>query len=114
MPPYAVRWHEGLLRILDQTSLPGRVRWLYLKDELDVREAICNLRVRGAPAIGLAGAYGICLAASRHAQGGTAVSDLLASLQQAHQLLESARPTAVNLAWALNRMKGVWTSILQT
>ncbi|MFM9030264.1 MAG: S-methyl-5-thioribose-1-phosphate isomerase, partial [Opitutaceae bacterium] len=67
MTPVALRWSgdaAGTLELLDQTLLPGRVSWLACRDVPVVIEAIRSLRVRGAPAIGIAGAYGTVLAAA--------------------------------------------------
>lgn len=90
------------LVILDQTLLPGEVKYLSLTRLEDIHEAIRALRVRGAPAIGVAAAYGLYLAA---AQAETEDPDIFcANLRQAGDYLNSARPTAVNLSWALERM----------
>lgn len=90
------------LVILDQTLLPGEVKYLSLSDVRDIHEAIRSLRVRGAPAIGVAAAYGVYLAAS---QTGTAdVDEFCRGFDGASRYLNSARPTAVNLSWALGRM----------
>ena len=92
----------GALVILDQTRLPAEVVYRRLRAPEEVREAIYELRVRGAPAIGIAAAYGAYLAV-RHASSRTrdGLSDALA---RAAAVIGSARPTAVNLAWALDRM----------
>ncbi|MGA2381074.1 MAG: S-methyl-5-thioribose-1-phosphate isomerase [Spirochaetia bacterium] len=90
------------LVLLDQTLLPGEVRYLRLTQPEEVREAIYNLRVRGAPAIGVAAAYGAYLGAFR--SRATDVPGIARDFQAASDLLKAARPTAVNLAWALERM----------
>ena len=72
-PPVAVRWHDGAaghLELLDQTLLPGRIVWLPCRDVETVVEAIQSLRVRGAPAIGIAGAYGLVVAAGEAIRAG--------------------------------------------
>jgi methylthioribose-1-phosphate isomerase len=93
----------GELVILDQTRLPNDVVYLRLSGTEDVWEAIRNLRVRGAPAIGIAAAYGAYLAV-RH--GSPESPEAAAALfRQAKRHLETSRPTAVNLFWALNRME---------
>lgn len=93
------------LVILDQTLLPGEVKYLALSKTEDIREAIYALRVRGAPAIGVAAAYGLYLAA---AQAGAGDMDAFcAAVRAAKERLNSARPTAVNLSWALERMERV-------
>ena len=93
------------LVILDQTLLPGEVRYLSLTTAEEVWEAIRALRVRGAPAIGVAAAYGLCLAAG---QPGTEDMGLfLTHLKDRAAYLASARPTAVNLTWALERLERI-------
>ena len=93
------------LIILDQTLLPGEIRYLELSRAEDIWEAIYTLRVRGAPAIGVAAAYGVWLLADQEDTGDMA---LFCQRFQAHKdYLNSARPTAVNLSWALNRMEKV-------
>jgi methylthioribose-1-phosphate isomerase len=90
----AVQWHGDHLRLLDQRLLPAEEQWLDCRDASAVTQAIKDLAVRGAPAIGIAAAWGVVLAAK---QG--------APLDQALAQLRAARPTAVNLMWALDRMK---------
>jgi methylthioribose-1-phosphate isomerase len=90
----AVQWHGNHLRLLDQRLLPAEERWLDCYDATAVTQAIKDLAVRGAPAIGIAAAWGVVLAA----QQGVALDQALAQLR-------AARPTAVNLMWALDRMK---------
>jgi methylthioribose-1-phosphate isomerase len=97
-----IDWSDGRLRLLDQTRLPQEEVWLTLADHRQVAEAIRSMRVRGAPAIGVAAAYGLALAA-----GATGVSDrdgLLVELRAAAEELAGTRPTAVNLSWALRRV----------
>lgn len=95
----ALRWHRGLLVAIDQAALPGRVRYLRLSSAADVAAAIKRLAVRGAPTMGVAGAYGVALEARR-------LSDraLMSSLAGAGARLARARPTAVNLKWAVERV----------
>ncbi|MEA2441630.1 MAG: methylthioribose-phosphate isomerase [Thermoleophilaceae bacterium] len=92
MSERGLRFEEGALLLLDQTALPAEERWLRLTSAAEVAEAIRRLAVRGAPAIGLAAAYGLALEQS---QGG--------EVEAAAELLRSTRPTAVNLAWAIDR-----------
>jgi methylthioribose-1-phosphate isomerase len=87
---------RDLVRLLDQRLLPGEEIWLELGDADAVAEAIRTLAVRGAPAIGVAAAYGLAVEARRGAT--------VARLRQASETLAHARPTAVNLAWAVRRM----------
>ncbi|HET7332661.1 S-methyl-5-thioribose-1-phosphate isomerase [Dyella sp.] len=90
----AVQWRGDHLRLLDQRLLPAEETWLDCRDYAAVIHAIKDLAVRGAPAIGIAAAWGVVLAAQ---QG--------APMEQALAQLRAARPTAVNLMWALDRMK---------
>ena len=100
--PRAVRWHDDAVRIIDQTLLPGEYREIDLTDVEDVVEAIQALRVRGAPAIGIAGALGLVASLKPHLILPQAeFQDRL--LQNARRIRE-ARPTAVNLAWAIDRL----------
>ena len=99
--------HENALVILDQTRLPNEIVMLHLTDIKDIRQAIYTLQVRGAPAIGIAAAFGLYLAAkSIHAKNSSELcEEFLARLHDAKEYLNSARPTAVNLSWALTRME---------
>ncbi|NLX53783.1 MAG: S-methyl-5-thioribose-1-phosphate isomerase [Planctomycetaceae bacterium] len=100
-----LRWVGGLagqLVLLDQTCLPGELREITCRDVSAVVEAIRALRVRGAPAIGIAAAYGLVLGLQPAAAAGT--DALFAALEETRQLLSASRPTAVNLNWALERM----------
>jgi len=100
----AVRFDDetGELVLLDQTALPGEVRYLRLSEPSQVREAIYELKVRGAPAIGVAAAYGVYLGVSRlSARDALSIERVF---EEARGLLQSSRPTAVNLTWALDRM----------
>lgn len=96
---------ENTLVLLDQTQLPNRVVLLRLTSQREIREAIRQLKVRGAPAIGVTAAYGIYLAALEFK--GENVSSFKAHFKAAKTYLAKARPTAVNLFWALNRMERV-------
>ncbi len=98
----AVEWENGRLKLMDQRRLPLHEEYLYLDTLMAVADAIRNMVVRGAPAIGIAAAYGVVLAArDRHgAQGAGWREGLPADLEH----LADARPTAVNLRWAVERM----------
>jgi methylthioribose-1-phosphate isomerase len=87
-----LRWEHGELLVLDQRRLPDEEAWVRCRTASDVAECIRSMTVRGAPAIGLAGAYGVVLAAR-------AGEDVVA----AADLLRETRPTAVNLAWAVDQ-----------
>lgn len=102
----AVEWREGALRLLDQRRLPAEERYLSLDSAAEVAAAIRDMVVRGAPAIGIAAAYGVVLAA-RHAHG-AAGADWPRAVEPEMEGLAAARPTAVNLAWALARMRRVF------
>lgn len=99
---------RSCLEILDQTLLPGTVKVLKLSSLEDIREAIRSLRVRGAPAIGVCAGYALALAASRIATED--YDTFAAELHRDKDYLATARPTAVNLFWALDRMERVVTS----
>ncbi len=93
----------GEMVILDQTLLPNRVEFLRLREQEAIWEAIHVLRVRGAPAIGIAAGFGAYLAARESRAEG--YDQFLKEFLEAKQYLASARPTAVNLFWALDRME---------
>ena len=98
-PTQHMRWigdaADGHLRLLDQTRLPGAVEYLDCKDVETVWQAIKRLSVRGAPAIGVAAAYGCVIGAQREA------------FDTAADYLATSRPTAVNLFWAIDRMRAL-------
>ena len=100
-----LRWAGDRLELLDQRLLPHRTDYVVCRDHAAVADAIRSLAVRGAPAIGCAAAYGIALAARRAVADGAA---LAAALPLAFDLLAVSRPTAVNLFWALSRMRRCW------
>jgi len=95
----------GCLRIIDQTLLPGELRQIDLLTPEQVREAIRALRVRGAPAIGVAAAYGVVIGLRTVLDAERTAFDR--RLHEVAAYLETSRPTAVNLAWALGRMQQV-------
>jgi len=97
-----VFWEDNQLKMIDQRILPGRFEVVSFKDHASVARAIKDMVVRGAPAIGAAAAFGLALAGYES----TAMSsrDLLNDLQAATNTLKAARPTAVNLAWAVDRV----------
>ncbi len=97
-----IAWSETGVRILDQTLLPGEERYLEISAVDEMVEAIQSLRVRGAPLIGVSAAMGLAAAASGSAQRGMLDRDWL---DAAIERLEASRPTAVNLRWALERMR---------
>ena len=98
----AIDWRGEALYLLDQRILPFEESWLPYTSAEGVAQAIRDMVVRGAPAIGIAAGYGVVLAArTRKAAGG----DWVAALEADFLLLADSRPTAVNLFWALNRMR---------
>lgn len=96
---------EKAVVIIDQTKLPGRTEIIRLKSAQEIWNAIYLLQVRGAPAIGVAAAFGIYVLAD--AMETEDYDAFLKEFQKQKEYLDSARPTAVNLSWALKRMEGV-------
>ncbi len=95
---------NGHAALIDQTLLPNEYRVIDIKDKKTMWEAIKKLQIRGAPAIGIAAGYGVILAMQEVADDAPAC-ELLDNLQASCDYLASSRPTAVNLSWALERMK---------
>jgi methylthioribose-1-phosphate isomerase len=107
-PIFTIRWSgdiDGHLVLLDQTRLPTETVYLRCRTVEDVWCAIRRLAVRGAPAIGIAAAYGVCLGVRS-----VAASDMHECVNDMCDYLATSRPTAVNLFWALNRMRRAGTS----
>ncbi|MBV9241961.1 MAG: S-methyl-5-thioribose-1-phosphate isomerase, partial [Acidobacteria bacterium] len=98
-----VRWTDEGVEMLDQRLLPTEEKWLLLKTYYDVAKGIKDMVVRGAPAIGVSAAYGIALGAKNFV--GTSVDDLAEELEYVCEVIGATRPTAVNLFWAIDRMK---------
>ena len=96
-----IRWSDGHLELLDQRLLPQREEWLSVTSYRQAVDAIRHMAVRGAPAIGVTAAYGMALA-GREIQA-SCISEFTARLQEIGDELRGARPTAVNLAWAVSR-----------
>lgn len=96
---------DGHLRLIDQTVLPTELKEIDCRSAEQVWMAIKLLRVRGAPAIGIAAAYGVCVAVSDHVE--ESLDSLKEKALEAADYLASSRPTAVNLFWALDRMRSV-------
>ncbi len=99
----SVKWEKGELVILDQTKLPDVTEFIKLDRVEDVWDAIFQLKVRGAPAIGIAAAYGLYVAVK--AVEADDSEEFLCALKRSSEYLASSRPTAVNLFWALKRME---------
>jgi methylthioribose-1-phosphate isomerase len=113
-----LRWTGETLELLDQRKLPFAVEYLACSTSDEVAAAIHALAVRGAPAIGIAAAWGVVLAA--RASDSNDAHGAAVELEPALQRLNAARPTAVNLAWALARMRGAlaradgnWREVLE-
>jgi methylthioribose-1-phosphate isomerase len=104
--PRTIEWREGgVVRLIDQTRLPFELVFDDCRTPEEIADAIRPLKVRGAPAIGCAGALGLALCAYHSRQ--TTVEGLLSELRSARDLLAATRPTAVNLFWALDRVMRV-------
>src|SRR5881397_1003774 len=95
-----IEWTGHAVRLLDQTRLPRETVYVEITDEKQMHDAIRRLVVRGAPAIGIAAAFGVYLG----------VKDDLGRLDQVCDYLATSRPTAVNLFWAIERIKRIATS----
>ncbi len=101
-----LRWRDGRLEMIDQRMLPSTLRYLQFDSAAAVADGIRSMVVRGAPAIGCAAAYGVALEALR-LQHQTA-AEFSAGLKTGFAALAASRPTAVNLFWALARMRNAW------
>ncbi len=97
-----VDWHNDRVQMIDQRAIPWELKTVEFEDYLGVAEAITNMTVRGAPAIGAAAAFGMVLAARQ--SSAKSIPDLMNDLQSAAIILKASRPTAVNLAWAVDRI----------
>lgn len=104
-----LRWRDGKLEMIDQRVLPATFEYLAYTSAADTAEGIRSMVVRGAPAIGCAAAYGVALEALRMRDA--APADFAAGLELAFAVLAASRPTAVNLFWALKRMRAVWDTV---
>jgi methylthioribose-1-phosphate isomerase len=97
-----IEWKDGVVVIVDQTKLPNEVVWVEMKNSDDVASAIKEMKLRGAPLIGVAAAYGLALTAF-HSKAKTR-DDLMKELESSAEVLRKTRPTAVNLFWAIDRI----------
>ncbi len=100
-----IEWREDKIILLDQTRIPWEEKYLELTDVPGICEAIKALRIRGAPAIGVAAAYGLALGAQSIETA--SIDDFLKELGEITKTIAATRPTAVNLFWALDRMNRV-------
>src|ERR1044072_71553 len=101
-----VKWTDDGVAMLDQRLLPTEEKWLMLRTYNDVAAGIKDMVVRGAPAIGVSAAYGIALGAKQFV--GTNIDDLEDELDYICDVLGKTRPTAVNLFWAIDRMRATF------
>jgi methylthioribose-1-phosphate isomerase len=110
--PRTVEWRDGAVRMIDQRLLPGKLEFIDCRTVDEVCQAISSLAVRGAPALGASGGYGVALAcalaagagAGRAVDAGDRVEAVLAAAAEAGERLVATRPTAVNLAWGVRRV----------
>ncbi len=103
MPVKTIEWTEGKVRIIDQTKLPQKLEYLYCEDVETLREAISSLKIRGAPALGIAAAFGVVLRIKD-----SSARDYLSlhkEIEKVIDYLARSRPTAVNLFCSLKRMR---------
>ena len=98
---------DGHLRMIDQTLLPTELKEIDCQDVETIWEAIKMLRVRGAPAIGIAAAYGVCIGLQSVRNTNPSLERFFQRLQEVTSYLAESRPTAVNLFWALDRLNRV-------
>ena len=103
--PRTVEWRDGAVRMIDQRVLPGRLEFIDCRTVDEVCDAISTLAVRGAPALGASGGYGVALACAL-AERDSDVEGLLRAARQWAERIVATRPTAVNLAWGVRRVLG--------
>ena len=108
MPVKTITYTHKKVHIVDQTLLPGELRYIEIPTVAAMAEAICSLRIRGAPALGIAGAYGLVIAAN--AVSSSETGQIREAVNDAAQVLKATRPTAYNLFWAIDRMLNVMNS----
>jgi len=97
-----IEWQDGMVVTIDQTKLPGELVYLKLKKCHEVASAIKDMKLRGAPLIGVAAAYGLALSAY-HSKA-EKKEDLIKEIEESAEILRRTRPTAVNLFWAIDRI----------
>jgi len=102
----ALRWKDGRLEMLNQRVLPTRFEYLTFNSAIEVAEGIRSMVVRGAPIIGCTSAYGVALEAQRLRS--TTPREFASAMDKAFKVLAESRPTAMNLFWALKRMRALW------
>ena len=100
-----VEWKNNSVIMIDQTKLPNTLEYVTYTDYNQIAEAIRTLVVRGAPAIGVSGAFGLALSSLQ--SGATKKDELISYMENAKKILFETRPTAVNLAWGLNKIMDI-------
>jgi len=100
-----VEWKDNSVIMIDQTKLPNTLEYVTYTDYNQVAEAIRTLVVRGAPAIGVSGAFGLALSSLQ--SGATKKDELISYMENAKKILFETRPTAVNLVWGLNKIMDI-------
>jgi len=104
-----LRWCDGRLEMIDQRVLPAEFRYLHYTNAVEVAAGIRDMVVRGAPAIGVAAAYGVALEAMQ--QQHQPIDQFTQALNRGLDVLAASRPTAVNLFWAIDRMRRRWMAL---
>lgn len=102
---------DGAVRMLDQRRLPTREEYQDYRDAEGVAEGIREMVIRGAPAIGIAAAMGLALGVRRAVEGGAAGAELATRFEELCRLMGATRPTAVNLFWAIERMRALFDTL---
>ena len=97
-----IAWEDGVVVTIDQSKLPNKVVWLKMRTAEEVAEAVKNMKIRGAPLIGVAVGYALALTA--YNTKAVTKEKLLEEIEEAAKILKATRPTAVNLFWAVNRI----------
>ncbi len=103
MPVQTITWDKGRIKLIDQTELPMKLKYVHCSDTKTIWEAIKTLKVRGAPALGIAAALGVVVGIQN--SKAETFGEFQEELDQVTEYLATSRPTAVNLFWALDRMK---------
>jgi methylthioribose-1-phosphate isomerase len=106
-----IQWIDGAVVMIDQTRLPLKEEYVTCRTYQDVANAIRDMTIRGAPAIGVAAAMGVALGVSHAAESGPGVPALDVQVEEICATLAATRPTAVNLFWAIDRMKRVYATM---
>ena len=102
-----IEWIDTYSRMVDQTKFPDKFEYVDVKNGKDMFDAIKTMIVRGAPAIGIAGAHGVVLYAQELAKQNLSREEFIKQLLEKADYMASARPTAVNLMWAVEKQKEI-------